>query len=136
MPTLIQTIANALTARANCQRTGNTEWFARWTDTLTGPLTDALPHGSGINGENTIDLDRSTPDKVVIHTAFHHMDENGYYDGWTQHTVTIRPAFEGLHVTISGPDRNGIKDDLAIVFLDALLESYDATNATPIEARA
>ena len=39
------------------------------------------------------------------------MNENGYYDGWTEHTVTVTPALSGeFHLRISGRNRNDIKD--------------------------
>lgn len=116
---LYQVLASKIDARLRCGETGNGEWFNRHKDDIL-KLTDELPHGSGIDGENKIDLDKSTGEKIVIHTSFHHMNENGYYDGWTDHTLTVRPSLiHGFTMSISGRDRNGIKDYLYECF------SYD-----------
>lgn len=110
--------------RANCQRSGNTEWYGRATDELERIAREYLPSGSGWDSGTTIDLDRSTADRIVLTGSFHHMDEWGGYAGWTDHTVTVRPTFMGqIELTISGRNRNGIKDYLHDMFYWALLES-------------
>ncbi len=109
-------IANAIVARTNCERSGNTEWYARWTERLA-QLADLLPSGSGVDSGTTIDLERSTGAKIVLGTAYHHMDEGGGYSGWTEHAITIRPAFiGGIDLTIGGRDRNGIKEYLGEMY--------------------
>lgn len=75
-----------------------------------------LPSGSGLDTGVKLDLDRSSAEKLVFDTEFHHLNENGYYDGWTQHTVTVTPSFDGFNLKISGRDRNGIKDYLYDLF--------------------
>jgi hypothetical protein len=49
------------------------------------------------------------------------MDENGFYDGWTDHTITIRPdlVFQ-FDMRISGRNKNEIKDYIAECFFHAL----------------
>ena len=47
--------------------------------------------------------------------------ETGMYDGWTEHTVTVRPSLQfGFRLSISGRNRNGIKDYIAEVFGEIL----------------
>lgn len=117
---LYQKIAHAIAARKTCIERGNHEWQYRHEETIK-KLTDMLPHGSGIDGKNEIDLNKSTGEKIVIHTSFHHMDNNGYYDGWTEHAITVRASLlYGIDMHISGRDRNEIKDYLHEVFLEAL----------------
>ena len=99
----------------------NPEWFEKWTETIER-LTDLLPHGSGIDSGCQIDLDKSHAEKLVIHTSFHHMDESGGYDGWTEHTITVTPSFSGINLRISGPNRNDIKEYLYDTFDYALSE--------------
>lgn len=39
------------------------------------------------------------------------MNDGGFYDGWTEHTVTVTPALHGdFHLRISGRNRNDIKE--------------------------
>lgn len=108
---LYQEIAVSVVALANCKQSGNTVWAEKWADRLE-QFQDLLPSGSGFDNGTKIDLDRTTADKIVLTTSFHHMHESGMYDGWTDHTVTIRPTFQayGFKISISGRDRNGFKD--------------------------
>ena len=109
--TVISTLSAAIEARKNCQQSGNTEWLDRWNERIE-QLVQMLPHGSGIDSGTKIDLDKSHADKLVLYTAFHHMNNGGFYDGWTEHTVTVTPGFRSLNLRISGRDRNQIKDYL------------------------
>lgn len=81
-------------------------------------LEKMLPSGSGIDsGTQVIEC---TPTKVVLECGFHHMNDAGMYDGWTKHRITVRPAFQGIDVTVSGRDRNGIKDYLCDTYRTVL----------------
>jgi hypothetical protein len=112
---LYQEIATAVEARRNCITSGNTEWFERWTERIE-QLVSFLPSGSGWDNATKIDLDASHGDKLVLFGAFHHMDEAGGYDGWTDHTVTVTPSFTGLNIRVSGRNRNDIKEYLHEIF--------------------
>jgi len=122
---IVEAIAHTLTARENCRK-DNREWFERHTETLRN-IEKELPSGSGIDAGTTIDLDASTPAKIVLLTSFHHMSD-GFYDGWTEHKITVRPSFVGrLEMTIGGRDRNDIKDYLGQVFDHVLLSDTPAS---------
>ncbi len=112
--TVIQAIDAALQARRNCERAGNAEWFQKWDDRLTWIEREILPSGSGINNGTTINRDRK--DGIVLETSFHHMNDDGCYDGWTDHAILVRPAFTGIDITVSGKNRNAIKGYLAETF--------------------
>lgn len=114
-------IALMVQSRQNCLTLGNTEWFEKWSHQLT-TLATTLPAGSGIDHGTQIDLDKSNRDKLVLTMDFHHMDEYGGYDGWTSHTITVRPSFQGIDLTISGANRNNIKEYLHDVYYFALME--------------
>jgi hypothetical protein len=75
-----------------------------------------LPSGSGFNSGSEFLPCESRPDRLVFKTAFHHMDENGYYDGWTQHSVIVTPTFEGFNIRVTGKNKNDIKDFIADCF--------------------
>lgn len=111
---LYQNIASALVARANCQNSDNATWAAIWTHRLTKELHDALPHGSGFDSGVELDLAASTPNKLVLLTGFHHMDDNGCYDGWTHHAVIVTPDLaHGFNLRVTGRDKREIKDFIA-----------------------
>lgn len=119
--TLAQHIWTALIARENCRKNGNNEWFARW-DSLLDSINEILPSGSGLDSGTTISgYLRSS---IHLTTSYHHMDTHGGYDGWTEHTVIIEPAFEGLNIRITGRNRNDIKDSLIEIFDYALTEQW------------
>ena len=88
-------------------------------------LMDSAPSGSGFDAGTEIDLDRSNKNKLVFTTAFHHMDEFGYYEGWTHHEVIVKPDLRfGFEIKVTGRDKNekGIKEYIADVFHTWLLE--------------
>lgn len=119
--TVIREIAHRIIARANCARTSNAEWFANHTEVLELIAKNELPSGSGIDSGCKIDLDRSSADKIVITTSYHHMNDGGYYDGWTDHEVIVTPSLAfGFDLRITGRNRNDIKEYLHEVFHAAL----------------
>ena len=110
---LYSKLAGMIEARRNCAQSNpvNSEWLDRHTDTIEALVKQHLPHGSGFDCGTKIDLDASHADKLVFTTEFHHMNENGYYDGWTEHTVTVNPSLQrDFNLRISGRNRNDIKE--------------------------
>ena len=54
------------------------------------------------------------------------MNENGMYDGWTEHKIVITPdLLHGFNLSIGGRNRNEIKDYLHEVYSAALAEEFD-----------
>lgn len=120
---LYSAIASSVQARLNCIKANNSEWQAKHEQTIDD-LCGEMPSGSGFDNGTKLDLDASTGDKLVFTTAYHHMNENGMYDGWTDHTVTVKPSLvHEFTLTVSGRDRNGIKEYIADTFQSALSDS-------------
>jgi hypothetical protein len=117
------TIIAELSATIEVLKSGRAspEWQEKWRNRLDR-LQDMLPSGSGIDNGTKIDFDRSSESKIVLTAGYHHMNDGGYYDGWTDHTITIRPTFRGIDITISGRNRNEIKDYLHDVYHTALTD--------------
>ena len=65
--------------------------------------------------------------RIVLECSFHHMNEAGYYDSWTEHRITVRPTFDSLDIHISGRNRNDIKEYLHEVYALALAENIVET---------
>lgn len=96
-----------------------------------------LPSGSGIDAGCKVLVEESREDRLVIQTAFHHMDENGYYDGWTHHKAIITPSLlYGFDVRITGRDKRGIKEYLGDLFFQMLDQEFDASKWTQEKAKA
>lgn len=107
-------IGVAAPAMERCGASGNAEWCGRWGNILDNLFSSVMPRGSGFDAGTK--MVRASDREIVVSTAFHHMNDGGYYDGWTEHTVRIRATFDGFSMTVSGRDRNSIKDYIAEVF--------------------
>lgn len=116
--TVAATIARLLVASRNCEASGNAEWLTKHRDRIEQIVDDLLPSGSGWDQGTKLDEGSSTENKLVFVGSYHHMDEGGGYDGWTDHKITVTPTFAGVSVSISGRNRNGIKEYLSDLFYD------------------
>lgn len=83
-------------------------------------FNNLLPSGSGFDDGSKIDVDNSRKDKIIITTAFHHMDEHGGYCGWTDHKIIVTPDFDGINIKVTGNNRNQIKEYIADTFYHCL----------------
>lgn len=89
--------------------------------TIERLVRDFMPSGSGFDAGTKLDLDASHAEKLVFTTGYHHMDESGGYDGWTEHVVTVTPSLtSGFNLRVSGRNRNDIKDYMHKSFAHAL----------------
>lgn len=84
-----------------------------------------LPSGSGFDSGTEL-LTSSENFKgrlgsLVFSTSFHHMDQNGGYDGWTEHMVVVKPDWEGFNIRCTGPNRNAVRDYVEDTFYNALM---------------
>lgn len=90
-------------------------------------LATLLPSGSGIDsGTSIVSIDARC---VILSTSFHHMNDSGFYDGWTHHKIKITPTLSdsrGFDLKITGRDRNDIKAYLYDVYFDALAHDVPA----------
>ena len=114
---LYQEIAALINAIENCTRTSNHEWDTKHYDKIMSIVRNEMPDGSGFDNGTYIDMEKSTGEKLVFETSFHHMNENGYYNDWTEHSVIVTPSLQfGFNLKITGRDRNQIKDYIYEVF--------------------
>lgn len=119
---LYQQISIAICALENCLKKDNLDWACHWEQRLA-EMESRLPSGGGFDSGTKINFDKSTPEKLVFDTAFHHMNENGFYCGWTEHAVTVRPSLQfGFEVKVGGRNKNDIKDYIHEVFSTTLEE--------------
>lgn len=128
---LYSELAAAIEARRNCDTRvpRNEEWFDKWTERIM-QLQQLLPSGSGIDQGTQVDTDESHAEKIVLRTSFHHMNDGGMYDGWTEHTIIVTPSFRGINLRISGHNRNDIKEYLYETFEYALTREVESIAAS------
>ncbi len=97
-------------------------------DSLAYLLKEHLPSGSGIDCGVKLD-ESSGPERLVFTLSFHHMDEAGYYDGWTEHKAIVTPTLadhDGMRLRVTGGrNRNDINDYLHDVMDSALTAGVD-----------
>jgi len=123
---LYRLLAAKLLAKENCEKTRNQEWLDRHSRDIERLVKDHMPSGSGVDAGTKLDWNRSTPQKLVFETSYHHMNDSGYYDGWTEHTVIVRPSlWNEIEISIGGSDRNDIKEYLHQVFHEALMQEIE-----------
>ena len=114
----ISKFANVLQAFKSCEKAGNTEWEEKHHAYLLGEV-EKLPSGSGINAGITLNFVDSSRDKLIFNFGYHHMNQNGYYIGWTKHQLIIKPSLIfGIDLKITGKNRNGVKEYLHDLFSD------------------
>ena len=81
------------------------------------------PSGSGFDVGTELN-DKSTPQKLIFNTSYHHMNDAGFYTRWTHHKVIITPGFSAMDIEVTGEDYNAIKDYIADVFWNWVHGNY------------
>ena len=120
---LYQLLAESFAARNVCELHEDKEWFGRHTDRIESLIKRFMPSGSGFDSGTQLDFEKSMDERIVFLTAFHHMNANGYYEGWTHHNVIVAPSLAaGFNIRVTGRDRNGIKEYIAETFHGCLSE--------------
>ena len=72
-----------------------------------------FPSGSGFDSGTIIVWDKCKHNKIALRADFHHMDDNGYYCGWSEHEVIIVPSFTfGFDLHVTGKNKRGIKEHI------------------------
>lgn len=126
MTPLYRRLAQLAAARLNCIASGNTEWLDRHSELGDSLVREHLPSGSGFDNGTRIAWKLCKLNKLVLRTSFHHMDNNGSYDGWTDHSVIITPDLaHGISVRVTGRDKRDIKEYIAEVFYSDLRKETD-----------
>jgi hypothetical protein len=119
-----QVLASSIQARRNSIENDNSEWVFKHGEMIRQIVKDLLPSGAGIDSGTKIDLDASHGERLILTCGYHHMNDGGFYDGWTEHKIIVTPSFSGLNIRITGRDRNQIKDHL--------YETFDYSLTRPI----
>lgn len=123
---LYQIIAHLLQAIEYCNKNNNHEWAEQHRANIVELVEAHMPSGSGFDAGFSLMFSESTPEKLMFKTEFHHMDENGYYTGWTHHVVTVKPSLvHEFTITISGRNTNNIKAYISELLYAVLKNEYD-----------
>ena len=98
-------------------------------------VREYMPSGSGFDAGTELVIDVCDASTLVFKTAFHHMDEHGGYDGWSEHKVKVTAEFGGFDIYVGGRDRDGIKEYIGETFCYALNQEvgYRVLPDSPVE---
>lgn len=119
---LYQELANRINSAQHCEASREVLWAGKHRNVVE-QLIDCLPHGSGIDGTTEVDFRKSNHNLIVIHSSFHCMNPDGYYDGWVDFTVTVKPSLiSDIDLNIKGAfgKYGEVKEYLYDVFYHAL----------------
>jgi hypothetical protein len=93
---IYEILSVAAQARRNCMNGESItpHWESKWEK-------NHLPSGSGFdNGTKVVEDECVANLKLVLSFGYHHMDDNGYYDGWSHHKLIVTPRFDGINVCL------------------------------------
>lgn len=117
-------VAQELSTKAmaihNCQKSGHKEWEQIHADDIKWLIEQFMPSGSGFDSGTKMDITQSNDKRLQFYTSFHHINENGMYDGWTEHSVVVAATFQGFDINISGRNKNDIKEFILDCFANSL----------------
>jgi hypothetical protein len=124
-----QALARTFAAWEHCQNHESSNRFAtQHEQTIIGLIRETSPSGSGIDSGVSFDFDESKNDRLVIRFDYHHMNGDGFYCGWTNQTLTIKPSLQSgfeLCCTINGkPDDEGYSEDSALDYFYAIFDEW------------
>lgn len=120
-------IAMVFSAYLNCANSDtHSEWEDKHAEKIESICKNELPSGSGFDSGTVFNFDKSRKNRLVFQIDFHHMDDNGFYCGWSEHEAIVTPdlAF-GFDLRITGRDRRFIKEYIADTLHYHLTREYE-----------
>src|SRR5271168_1155261 len=81
---------------------------------LESIMKNHMPSGSGVDAGTKLLLEESTGEKLVFEVAYHHINSNGFYCGWTTRNITVTYSM-----------RTGLKLDFETISVDADFTEVD-----------
>jgi hypothetical protein len=122
MNKVYQRLAALVGAIENCVEAKNEEWEHKHLERIHD-IMETSPSGSGIDNGTSIELSKCDSKKLTFSFSYHHMNENGMYDGWTDHELVVTPSLQfGFNLRITGKNRNGVKDYFYEIYYTWLME--------------
>jgi hypothetical protein len=80
-------------------------------------------------GKTFFDFERSTPEKLVFHMNYHHVDNHAVFNGWTMHTIIITPSLTSeIDIKVAGKDRDQCNGHIMDVFANCLTDDITFEN--------
>ena len=77
------------------KRITNPSYYDSVVKNVEGLISKHFPHGSGFDSKPEFSFDLSAYNKWIIFQSYHHMNDNGYYCGWSHFKIIVTPCFVG-----------------------------------------
>ena len=126
--TVVRQLAASRDAWNNCRLSDVPSiWEERHKGHIAWLCKNKLPSGSGFDaGTRAHDIHKWNRQRMIFTTSFHHMDEVGGYDGWTEHEVWVYASllFDFV-LRITGPNHYDIKDYIHDIFYTSLIHEFE-----------
>lgn len=129
---LYSELASLMLAIQNCNKRGVIVIARKHSERIVELVREHMPSGSGFDAGTTFSFEASHANKLVFVTSYHHMNSDGFYDGWSEHFVVVTPSlWDGFDLRITGKNRGGIKDYIHDMFSTALKHDIDPVKGVP-----
>lgn len=101
----------------NCNTCVNAQKWLEIHQENIDKIIQMFPKGSGFDCGTEFNQFLSTPEKLIFITEFHHLNEYGFYTGWTRHKITVKPSLQfDFKININGKNKNNIKNYIVECF--------------------
>lgn len=122
--TILMRIVAAIEGMARGRTSGNDVLEDTWQEYLEVLAKNHLPKGGGIDNGTQVDLEDSTPTKLVFLLDYHHMNYLGVYTRWTTHKLQVRPAFNAKGFTVKVRGKSELNEHLRAILEQALVQEF------------
>ena len=127
---ILKELANRIQALKNCKESNNLTWIENHSKVID-KIVKLFPHGSGINYDYYLDIDKCNDSKIVFSNSFDTMTDTGFYDKIINFTVTVKPNFI-YDFTVDIKGNFGKYQDIK-TYLAELYEIFFSETDLPVE---
>jgi len=86
---------------------GATDWVENHRATIEAAIDATAPY------DLKFDFDESNGEKLLMWMEYHHMNEQGMWDGWESYSIRVKGSLQfGTDIYIGGRDRHDVKEML------------------------
>jgi hypothetical protein len=88
-------------------------------------VVKTAPSGSGIDNGTNFSFDESEENKLVFTFDYHHMNDDGYYIGWSSYKVVVTPSLAfGFELDITNSENEAIIDEADFDYFHEVYHSW------------
>lgn len=112
MSQVFQLLSYSISGYKAAVQFNNPEWQERHLQEIRELENRFLPSVDGFDSGCSVDLKKSTDERIEIVTHFHHLNPLGFFDGWSDYRVIVTPSLLfGFKLEVEGQN-DGPKDTI------------------------